>query len=316
MDLPSRVEIVEVGPRDGLQSLSGQYSTETKTAMVEALAGTGINRIEVTSFMRPEMVPQLADAEAVWARLQPHPGCTYRALVANRRGMERALAAGAEEVVLLATASERYVRMNQNTNVEGNLAALQQAVEVTQGSAVRLVGAIAMSIFCAYEGPVEISRTLGIVRRYAEMGVTELSLATSTGVEGPAEVYRLVSAVLDSFPDTKVGVHLHNANGMALANAMAAMQAGATALESSIGGIGGGIRLPGGEQDHGNVATEDLAHLCFELGVETGVSLPSLIEASKDIEVMLGIPFKSYAARGATKDGLMASARTTGWEGR
>ena len=316
MDLPSRVEIVEVGPRDGLQSLTRRYSTETKITMIEALAGAGISRIEATSFMRPEVVPQLADAEAVWAGLQPGGTSAYRALVANRRGMERALAAGAEEVVLLATASERYVKLNQNTSVEGNLSALQQAVEAASGSSMRLVGAIAMSIFCAYEGPVETARTLEIVRRYAEMGVTELSLATSTGVEGPAEVYRLVSAVLDAFPATKVGVHLHNANGMALANAMAAMQAGATALESSIGGIGGGIRLPGGEQDHGNVATEDLVQLCHELGVETGVSLPALIETSKEIEALLGIPFKSYAARGATKDGLMASARTAGWEGR
>ena len=316
MNLPSQVEIVEVGPRDGLQSLPQHFSTEKKIAMIEALASTGISRIEATSFMRPETVPQLADAEAVFAGLRSQNGCTYRALVANRRGMERALATGVREVVLLATASERYVKMNQNTSVEGNLAALQLAVEAAGESSMRLGGAIAMSIFCAYEGPVQTDRTLEIVRRYAEMGVTELSLATSTGVEGPAEVYRLVSVVLDAYPATKVGVHLHNANGMALANAMAAMQAGATALESSIGGIGGGIRLPGGDQDHGNVATEDLVHLCLELGVETGVSLPVLLEASGEIEALLGIPFKSYAARGATKDGLMSSARTAGWEGR
>ncbi|MDA8261560.1 MAG: hydroxymethylglutaryl-CoA lyase [Actinomycetota bacterium] len=316
MKLPSRVEIVEVGPRDGLQSVARQYPSEIKSAMIDALAATGLSRVEATSFMRPEMVPQLADAEAVWAGLKRHPGCTYRALVANRRGMERAVAAGVEEVVLLATASERYVQMNQNTGVDGNLAALESAVDAAPGGSVRFVGAIAMSIFCAYEGPVSIDRTLAIVRRYRELGVTEVSLATSTGVEGPAEVHRLVAEVLDVYPELKVGVHLHNANGMALANALAAMQAGATVLESSIGGMGGGIRLPGGEQDHGNVATEDLVHLCFELGVETGVSLPALLEASKEIEGLLGIPFKSYAARGATKDGLMASARTTGWQGR
>lgn len=316
MKLPSQIEIVEVGPRDGLQSLAQRYPSEIKNEMIDALAATGLSRIEATSFMRPEMVPQLSDAEAVWSGLRERPGCTFRALVANRRGMERALAAGVQEVVLLATASERYVQLNQNTSVAGNLAALESAVEAAPGRHVHLVGAIAMSIFCAYEGPVALDRTLSIVRRYWEMGVKEVSLATSTGVEGPAEVYRLVAGALDALPDLKVGVHLHNANGMALANAMAAMQAGAMALEGSIGGIGGGIRLPGGEQDHGNVATEDLVHLCSELEVETGVNLPELLEASKKIEAMLGIPFRSYASRGATKEGLMASARVAGWEGK
>ncbi|NNN16710.1 MAG: hydroxymethylglutaryl-CoA lyase [Acidimicrobiaceae bacterium] len=315
MRFPSTIEIVEVGPRDGLQSLPKSFSTETKLEMIRELGETGLSRIEVTSFVRPSIVPQLADAESLWSGLPPTGGVRFRALVANRRGVERATAAGATELVLLATASETYVKLNQNMSVDENLEEIRSMVQLvdTDGS-MHLVGAVAMAMFCAYEGSIDPAGTLRIVDTYCSLGVKELSVATSTGVDGPGELYRLCSMILDRHPEIKLGIHLHNANGMGLANAMAAMQAGAQVLEGSICGIGGGIRLPGGDQDHGNVPTEDLINLCFELGVETGVNLDAIVEASRRISRELGVSSKSFSGAGGTKSQLVDRARVEPWK--
>lgn len=315
MRFPNTIEIVEVGPRDGLQSLSGSYPTEVKLGLISELAGTGLSRIEATSFVRPSVVPQLADAESLWSGLKMGDGVRFRALVANGRGVERARAAGATELVLLATASEAYVKLNQNMSVDENLEEIRSMVHLADADgSIHLVGAIAMAMFCAYEGAIDPGPTLRIVDTYSELGVNELSIATSTGVDGPSELHRLCSMILDRYPEMKVGVHLHNANGMALANAMAAMQAGAQVLEGSICGIGGGIRLPGGDQDHGNVPTEDLVNLCYELGIDTGVNLDAIVGASRRISRDLGIQSKSFAGAGGTKRQLVDRARVEPWK--
>ena len=315
VEFPKTIEIVEVGPRDGLQSLSTSYSTEAKLEMIRELMGSGLSRIEATSFVRPSVIPQLRDAEILWAGLRQDGKVRFRALVANRRGVERAAAAGVTELVLLATASETYVKMNQNMSVDENLEEIRSMVQlVDEVGSIHLVGAIAMAMFCAYEGAIDPARTLRIVDTYYSLGVKEISIAASTGVDGPGELYKLCSMVLDRHPEIKVGVHLHNANGMGLANAMAAMQAGVQVLEGSICGIGGGIRLPGGDQDHGNVPTEDLVNLCFELGVQTGVDLDAIVEASKRISRGLGIRSKSFAGSGGTKRQIVERAKIEPWK--
>lgn len=313
MRLPKNIEIVEVGPRDGLQSLNRFVPTKTKLEMIETLVAAGFRRIEVTSFVRPEIVPQLSDAESVCASLPVFENGLFRALVPNGKGARRAIAAGVTELVLLITASEIYNYLNQGMSIERNLNVLEEVVEIAKNNDVHLIGAISLAMFCAYEGVIDRRRTMSIIKRMVDLGLDELYVATSTGMDGPREVYELCSDILDRYPMLKLGVHLHNANGMALANALAAMDAGVHVLEGSICGMGGGIRLPDGEQDHGNVASEDLINLCLELGIDTGIELPKVLEASNRIAKLLDIQIRGFASHGGTKAAILRSAKLSPW---
>jgi hydroxymethylglutaryl-CoA lyase len=304
---PERVTIVEVGPRDGLQSLPETYPTRVKVELIELLAGAGLPRIEVTAFVRPGVVPQLADAEEVLARARRVEGCAYRALVPNRRGAERAVAAGVDEMAGLITASEAYNRRNSNMTVDENLDAIAEIAAVARGAGVRLAVVIGMAMFCPYEGEVPERRVLGMIERMRADGVEEFSLATSAGLDGPREVGRLCSLVLERWPETTLGVHLHDTNGMALANALAAADAGATVFEGSVCGVGGGIRMPPGMPRAGNVATEDLVNMFGEAAVETGVDLGRLVAAARRIRELLGLETVSSAVlRAGTRADVLA----------
>lgn len=314
--LPEQASIVEVGPRDGLQSLPDVHPVEVRLAMIEALVQAGLRRIEVTSFVRDEVVPQLAGAEALVARLPQREGCTYRALVANRRGAERAAEAGLQEVLGLTTASPTYTRKNQNMTLEENLAAVSAIAAVARDARMRLVVTIGLALFCPYEGEIPEERVLGMVERIRGEGVDEIVVSTSAGLDGPRRVHGLCARLLDRWPDMRLGVHLHDANGMAMVNALAALEAGATVLESSICGLGGGIRMPTGFPPNGNVATEDLTGLLAELGVDTGVDPAAVLVAGRTVEALVGSEFaRGHARVGATKARCLELGRSaTTWD--
>jgi hydroxymethylglutaryl-CoA lyase len=310
VNFPERVTLVEVGPRDGLQSLPETYPLEVKVEMIETLARTGLEKIEVTAFVRPDVIPQLADAAEVLARVERFDGCTYRALVPNRRGAERAAAAGADEMVGLITASDTYNSKNQNMTVEENLTAVAAIAEVAQREHIQLVMAIGIAMFCPYEGEIPEERVLSMIERMRADGVEEFYLASSVGLDGPRKIYGLCSQILDRWPGMRLGLHLHNTNGMALANALAGLDAGVAVFEGSICGIGGGIRMPYGIAHYGNVATEDLAHMFFEMSIETGVDFPALLEAGRAIRELLGLETTfSYAGQGGTKEDVLERGR-------
>jgi len=317
MRFPRRVTIVEVGPRDGLQSLPHEFPLETKLELIDLLGRAGLRKIEVTAFVRPDVIPQLADAEQVLAGLERVEGCVYRALVPNRRGAERAVAAGVDELVGLIAASETYNRKNSRMSIDENLDAVAAVAEVAREAGLPLVVGIAIAMFCPYEGEVPEDRVLRMIERMRADGVEEFTVATSIGLDGPLKVHRLCSLILESWPMMRLGVHLHNTNGMALANALAAADAGARVFEGSICGIGGGIRMPHGIPPYGNVATEDLVHLFAELGVETDIDLRRLLDAARAANDLLGLDAtQSYALRGGTKEDVLERGRVAPREDR
>lgn len=310
MDLPERVNLVEVGPRDGLQSLSRSYPVDVKVSMIETLAQTGLERIEVTAFVRPDIIPQLADADELMTRLRRFEGCIYRGLVPNRRGAERAVAAGVHEMVGLITASETYSRKNQNMTIRENLEAVSEMAEVAHREKIPLVMAIAMAMFCPYEGNIPAERVIDLIDRMRDDGVEDFTIATSVGLDGPRTVYDLSSRILDRWPETALGLHLHNTNGMALANSLAGLDAGVRVFEGAICGIGGGIRMPHGIPPYGNISMEDLTHLFMEMNVETGVDFDALLEAGRKIQEMLTLERTfSYALDGGTKAAVLERGR-------
>lgn len=310
MQLPKQIRVVDVSPRDGLQSLDETYSTEIKLALVDLLVKAGLSTIEVTGFVRPEVIPQLADATELVERLEPVDGVTYRTLVPNKKGAELAAAAGVGEILGLITATDSYNKKNSNMTVAENLDHAAAIAQVARDHDIPMVMAIGMAMFCPYDGDVPPERVLGIVERLRAEGIDELYVATSVGLDGPGTVNDLVSRILDRWPDLRLGVHLHNTNGMALANALAAAEAGATFVEGAICGIGGGIRMPYGMAPYGNVATEDLVHMFHESGVETGVELDAILDAAKDVRELLELEsISSYALSGGTKEAVLERGR-------
>ena len=308
---PEQVTLVEVGPRDGLQSLERVYPTATKARMVDILAQTGLKKIEVTGFVRPDKIPQLADAADLFAAIQRRPGVVYRALCPNRRGAELAAAAGVDEILGLITASETYNLKNSDMSVEDNLVQAGHMAAVARDAGIPLVMAIGVCMFCPYEGELPESRVIEMIERMRADGIEEFYLATSVGLDGPRKVHRTFSMVKERWPEMPMGIHLHNTNGMSLANALAAMDAGATRFEGSICGIGGGIRMPYGMAHYGNVATDDLAHMFFEMGVDTGIELDRLIDAGREIRELLELETTfSHALSGGTKEAVLERGRT------
>jgi hydroxymethylglutaryl-CoA lyase len=301
MVFPERVELVDVTLRDGLQSLPGTYPTGTKLAILRQLQACGVRRIEATSFVRPDVVPQLADAEELIAGLGEPERRGVRALVANRRGAERAVAAGVGELVALVTASETYNQKNQNRSISESLEEVASIVEVAASRRAHVVVAIGLAMFCPYEGEIPAECVLSILDRVAALGVDEYYVATSAGLDGPRRVYELLVRLLAEHPALRAGIHLHDTNGMGLANALAALQAGARTFEGALCGLGGGIRLPANSGEHGNVAIEDLVNLFDEMDVHTGIDLPALLELSATVASTLGISSTSAAAAGGTK---------------
>ena len=280
------ITVREVGTRDGIQSLGAFIDTPRKVELLEALADTGVRRIEATSFVNPRAVPQMADAAEVMARVRRRTGVSYEALVPNIHGAEDALAAGVDAVLVVVTASEAFNQKNVRMSVDASLAQFAQIKRLAEARGVSSVGAIGTAFGCPYEGDIPESRLFGVVERFIEMGFSELMLADTTGMANPAQIERTVSRVLQRWGDrVGFGLHLHNTRGMGLANVVAGLRAGVTTFDASVAGIGG---CPFAPQAAGNISTEDTVHMLHEMGMATGIDLERLITVARLAQEILG----------------------------
>ena len=281
MHLPDRIRIREVSPRDGLQGEPVPVATADKIRLVDMLSAAGFARINVTSFVSPRAVPQMADAEQVMAGIERRPGVVYDASVPNPRGAQRALDAGVDALVVFVDASDAGNRRSVNRSRED---AEQGAVTLIGDARERgfpVVATVATAFGCPYEGVIPEERVLAMADRFVAAGATGLALGDTTGEATPRHVARLVGTLLDRHPEVELGLHFHDTRGLALANVLAAMDVGATNFDSAVGGIGGNPFL---DNASGNLATEDLVHMCEEMGVETGVDLDAVIETYRFVE--------------------------------
>jgi hydroxymethylglutaryl-CoA lyase len=281
------VDIIEVGPRDGLQSEPGVMPTATKVEFIERLVAAGLRRIEVASFVNPKKVPQMADAEQVLAALPPRAGVYYVGLVLNRRGFDRAVAAGCNEVGMAVVASDTFNRRNQGVSTDESIAAWLDIARAAHAAGVRPQVTVSAAFGCPFEGEVPLERVIEVARRVAEAEPYEIAFADTIGVGVPAQVTELLARAREALPGVRLRCHFHNTRNTGLANAWAAIEAGAVALDSSTGGIGG---CPFAPAATGNIPTEDLVYMLGRGGVRTGVSLDGLIDTARWLQEQLGRP--------------------------
>lgn len=284
-ELPRKVRIVEVGPRDGLQNEKQQVPTEVKIEFIERLAAAGLSTIETTSFVNPKWIPQLADAEEVLRGLRRRRGVAYPVLVPNEKGMQRALTAGAEEIAVFTAASETFNRKNINAGVDESLARFQPVAELAREHGIRIRGYVSCVLGCPYEGAVDIEKVADVAGKLDALGCYEISLGDTIGAGTPAAAREMLETVAGRIPMARLAVHFHDTRGQALANIYACLQAGVSVIDASVSGLGG-CPYAGGAT--GNVATEDLVYMLHGLDIETGVSLPDLLDAGAFISKALG----------------------------
>ena len=309
MHLPEKTLLVDVAPRDGLQSLPRWVDTDDKVWLCDRLSELGMPVIEVASFAHPRVVPNMRDAEEVFARIRRRPGVVYRGQAPNARGAHRAVDAKVGEMLGLITASETYTRHNQNM---GNDEAVEQnllSFQVAERNGIPFVMAIGMAFWCPYEGPVAEDRVVDLVRRFRNAGIRRQYLAGSLGMEDPAHVNRLFARLYREVPDVELGFHVHNLSGMATANILAALDAGVHWLEGAICGIGGGMAIPESVGSCGNFPTEDLVTMLEECGVSTGLDPLAVQRAAHEIGARLDIPVRSHRGAGATREIILRKAR-------
>jgi hydroxymethylglutaryl-CoA lyase len=289
-----RVRIVEVGPRDGLQNEAQNVSTETKLEFIGLLADAGLKTIEVTAFVSPKWVPQMADHAGVMRGLQRREGVTYPALVPNLRGFEAVVAGGATEVAVFAAASETFSQQNINCSIDESLERFAPVFDAARAAKVRVRGYVSCVLGCPYEGAVDPARVADVAGRLFDAGCYEISLGDTIGVGTPNRTKVMIEAVAGRVPVSHLAGHFHDTYGQALANIYAAMECGVRVFDASVSGLGGCPYAPGAA---GNVATEDLVYMLDGMGVETGVDLDRLIAAGAFICGKLGRQTQSRVAR-------------------
>lgn len=282
---PKRVHVTEVGPRDGLQNERTLLATADKVALVRALVAAGVSEFELTSFVSPRAVPALADAAELVAELQDIEGVHWSALVPNLRGAERALAAGVDSIVLFVSASQTHNAKNVNRRVEASLQGFEQIAKALQGSTIELRGAIATAFGCPFEGNIDVQAVGDIAQSFADIGVRYVSLGDTTGMATPPLVSERIRHLREVTPQIAPTLHFHNTRGIGLANVMQGLALGVDRYESSIGGLGGCPFAPGAS---GNIASEDLVYLLTEMGIDTGIDLPGMIEAAQIATRLMG----------------------------
>jgi len=290
MRLPARVSICEVGPRDGLQNERVNVPTAGKIRLIEALTEAGIHRMEATSFVSPKWIPNLADAEEVMAGVRRHAGVTYAALVPNLKGLERALAAKVDGVVIFLSASESHNQKNINKSIAQALESYREVGARAKAAGLRLKAAVSTCFGCPFEGDVDPGVVVRIAEALVAMGVDEVGVSDTTGMANPRQVYDLVSRVAERIPRERLSLHFHDTRGAGLANVLAGLQVGVMVFDGSVGGLGG---CPYAAGATGNVATEDMAHMLREMGIETGIDLPKLIECARLAQDLVGRPLGS-----------------------
>jgi len=282
---PTRIEIVEVGPRDGLQSESQVLPTATKVEFVGRLLRAGLRRIEVASFVNPKRVPQMADAEAVLAALEPQAAqAQFIGLVLNRKGFERARAARCIEVGMVIAASESFSQRNQGSSIDEAVDAWLDIAPAAHAAGMRAQITISTAFGCPFEGEVPVERVVRLAERLAAAGPDEIAVADTIGVAVPTQVSTLVAALNSALPGVKLRAHFHNTRNTGLANAYAALESGVSVLDASCGGIGG---CPFAPAATGNIPTEDLIYMLHRMGIETGVQLPALLDTSRWLQQAL-----------------------------
>ena len=298
--LPPRIQIVEVGPRDGLQNEAARIPTSEKIAFVDRLSAAGHTAIEVSAFVSPKRVPQMADAGDVFAGITRRPGVRYTALVPNLAGLARARDAGADEVAIFAAASETFSKRNINQTIDESLETYRQVCQEASAAGLHVRGYLSTCFGCPFEGAVAPSKVAEVAARLFELGVYEIAISDTIGVAHPGQVPAVLEAVTARVPLTNLALHFHDTRGTALVNVFAGMQAGVTTFDSSAGGLGGCPYAPGAA---GNLATEDLLYMLNGLGIETGVDLARVMEASRAIEPHLGhaLPSRMVQAAKVTK---------------
>ncbi len=288
------VDIVEVGPRDGLQSEPGVLPTATKVEFIERAIAAGVRRVEVTSFVNPKRVPQMADAEAVLAALPRREGVHYIGLVLNRKGFERAAAAGCTEIGMAVVASDTFNQRNQGVTSDESIAAWLDIARSAKQAGIRPQVTVSAAFGCPFEGEVPVSRVVEIAKRVAEAEPFEIALADTIGVGVPSQVIELVGRLREAVPGVALRCHFHNTRNTGIANAFAAVQAGVRTLDASLGGIGG---CPFAPAATGNIPTEDLVYMLHRSGHPTGIDLAAAIETGKWLQEQLGRPVPSMLVR-------------------
>lgn len=282
---PESVKIVEVGPRDGLQNEKQTIPAATKIEFIDRLSASGLRTIEVTSFVSPKWIPQLADAAEVFAGIDKTPGVSYPVLVPNEKGMQRALEAGAKEVSIFTAASETFNRKNINCSIAESMDRFEPVMTIAREHGIKVRGYISTVIGCPYEGPIAPQAVADVAERLDAMGCQEISLGDTIGVGTPLKAQRMLAVVAERVPMDRLAVHFHDTYGQALANILACLQLGVAVVDSSVSGLGG---CPYAQGATGNVATEDVLYLLTGLGIETGVDMDRLLAAGAYISQALG----------------------------
>jgi hydroxymethylglutaryl-CoA lyase len=292
---PARVTVVEVGPRDGLQNESVAVSTDDKVAFVNRLSAAALSAIEVSAFVSPRWVPQMADAADVFARIDRRPGIRYSALTPNVAGVERARAAGVTEIAVFAAASETFSRKNINQTIAGSLETYAEVFARAREAGMRVRAYVSTAFGCPFEGAVAPSAVADLAARLIDLGAFEVAVSDTIGVAHPGQVPAVVGAVAARVPIERIALHFHDTRGTALANVLAALDLGISTYDASCGGLGGCPFAPGAT---GNLATEDLIYMLDGIGIDTGVSIDALVEASRFIEPRVGhaLPSRCFQA--------------------
>jgi hydroxymethylglutaryl-CoA lyase len=290
-DAPERVRVVEVGPRDGLQNEPENVPTDRKVALIDALTEAGLPHVEVTSFVSPKWIPQLADGALVSSKITRKPGVTYGALVPNMQGYERFCEAGLSEAALFISASESHNKKNVNKTIAETLDSFRPVAEAAKADGIPLRAYVSTVLGCPYEGTVLPGKVLDTSKRLIDLGVSEISLGDTVGSGNPASLEALLDTLLPEMPATTLALHLHDTRGAALANVVVGLEMGIRVFDSAIGGLGGCPYAPGAS---GNLPTEDLVQLFHGMGIETGIDYEKLIAAARLARELVGRPLPSH----------------------
>ena len=305
---PQRITVCEVGPRDGLQNEKMVLPLERKIELIDRISAAGAKIIEIGSFVNPKAVPQMADTDEVARRIKRHDGVEYRVLIFNLRGLQRAEAAGLTKAKLTVSVSRTHSLRNVGKTPEEAVAAFADCAEFAAAKGITLSGAMPTAFGCPFEGKIPLEQVLALTSRFLEIGVRELSLSDTTGMANPQQVYEYCRVVKEKYPDVTWNLHFHNTRGMALANVVTGMLAGIDRFDAGFAGLGGCPFVPDAT---GNVATEDLIHMCHEMGIETGYDLDEVIAIARYARQLVGHDTHSFVLKAGKNSDLIKS-----WEAK
>jgi hydroxymethylglutaryl-CoA lyase len=301
-DLPDRISLREVGPRDGLQN-EDPVPTTAKVELINVLSGTGVERIEAVSFVHPKAIPQMADADEVWQHIQRAAGVRYSALVPNSRGAQRALGTGFTEIEAVLSASDTHNRKNVNRSTEESLDDIAVIIDQAHQAGATCQVIVATAWGCPYEGDVPVERTVAVASRAVADGADSVSFGDTTGMATPGRVRALVGEFRSRHPEISLNLHFHNTRGTGLANVLTALELGVADFDASVGGLGGCPYAPGAT---GNIATEELIYMVEDMGVATGVDLAAMIDAAAEAEQIVGRTLPSQVLRAGPRTRTIA----------